>query len=166
MRALMAVAACTLVYALVAVWEAPRLPADGIPLHFDGSGEADRFGTRGEAVALWTWLGIGAFGFALLVILLVRHAPLGIMNVPHKTYWSAPHREPVLRRMLETDMAVFLSATILFLAMVPVWTVLAVRAGGDLPAAVFWAPLALFLVALGAWTVWVHARRYRPRPDA
>ena len=47
-----------MVYAVAVLWSADRLPADGVPLHFDASGLADRLDTRAEAVGLY--LGLGA----------------------------------------------------------------------------------------------------------
>lgn len=166
MRAWVALAAGAVLYTLVAVLSAAALPAEGVPLHFTASGQADRLGTRGAAVTTWAWLGAGMLGLAVLVILVARHGPLRLLNVPHRSYWTAEQREPTLRRMLAADAAAVMGLTLAFLAVIPLWTVLGTRTpDGAVAPHVFWVPVALYLAGLVAWTVWLTRSRYRPRPE-
>jgi hypothetical protein len=47
---------------------------------------------------------------------------------PHKSLWLAGQREPGVRRMLAADMALIMSATLAFLSLIPLWTVLGAKA--------------------------------------
>lgn len=166
MRAWVLLAAGAVLYGLAAAWAVAHLPADGIPIHFTASGRPDRFGGRDQVVRLWVSLGAGMLALGVALVLLARRGPLRLMNVPHREYWTAARREPLLRRMLAVDSAAVMGATLVLLACIPVWTVLATRdPGGALPPLVLWLPVALYLGGLAAWTVWLVVRRYRPRPD-
>ena len=83
--------AVTAAYVVVLVWLGVSLP-DRVPMHFDGAGDADSWGSRTEALVLWTVLGVALLGGGAL---LARHATGGDgtwLNLPHKDYWLAPER--------------------------------------------------------------------------
>lgn len=165
MRPWVTLVAGAVVYALSAVWAAGQLPAGGIPLHFDASGQADRFGDADDVITLWTWLGLGMLALGAAVTLLAQRGPLRFMNIPHRAYWTAPSRVATLRSMLAADVATVLGATLVFLALIPVWTVLGARSvdGSALDPLLIWLPIALYLVGILTWTIWFTRRRYRPR---
>lgn len=98
------------------VWSAAVLP-ERVPVHFGLSGAADRVVSRPRAL-----LELGLAG-ALVAGLLggvatwaSRSMPLSTLNVPHKDYWTAPHRAPRLRRMVVDDILVTGVATMLLLS--------------------------------------------------
>lgn len=164
MRPWIGIGTGAIVYALVTFWAARRIPEDGVPTHFTEAGVADRFGSATEVVAVWAGLGLGMIVLAIAAVLLVRHGPLGIVNVPDKGYWTAPGRVRTLRRMLADDISLVMGATIIFVALVPVWMVLAARSpDGSVTPLTIWLPAALYLVGVASWTCWLVRGRYRPR---
>nr|WP_278249650.1 DUF1648 domain-containing protein [Nocardioides sp. IC4_145] len=161
-RAYLATLVC---FALVLVGSAFALPAD-VPLHFGGSGDPDRWGSRTEALLTMT-----AVGGLLAVVLggtaaLADRMPLAYLNVPHKEWWTAtPERESRMRAMMRTDLYALAAATMLFLAVVVVATTLAARSEDPALGPVFFVGLACYLVVVLGWTVWSLSTRYR-RDDA
>lgn len=108
-------------YGAVLVWLAATLP-NRVPLHFDSSGDADSWGSRAEALLLWTFLGL-----VMLVggALLARFATGGSgawLNLPHKDYWLAPERRTAFRRRFEGDMLGFVAWTGLLLVVLMLTT--------------------------------------------
>lgn len=47
-----------LVYTCAVVWATGALPAENVPLHFDATGTADRFGSRTEALLVLLFIGV------------------------------------------------------------------------------------------------------------
>jgi hypothetical protein len=166
MRDWAALAVSALVYALSVNWAAGQLPAAGVPLRFDAAGEIVRVGSRSDAVTIWIWLGVGMLALGVALVALARLGPLRIMNIPHRSYWMARQRQPAVRRMLSTDVAAIMSVTIVFLALLPLWTVQGSRATGNVVApSLFWVPTAIYLACLVSWAVWLTLRRYRPASE-
>lgn len=144
---------------LLAAWLLP----DRVPLHFNGSGTADRYGSRAEALLLF-----GLLAVVLLAVLagsrqLVQRAGLDLVKVPHAAYWKRPEREAELRRRMRVDLDRMFAATFLLCAAVVAATTSVARSGGEdrLPGTFF----AVFVAYL-PWTAWwlwhLTARRYRP----
>jgi uncharacterized membrane protein len=152
-----------LVAALVAA--AVGLP-EQVPLHFDGSGDADRWGSRTEALVTMSLVG------AFLVVLLggsaafVDRLPVTLLNVPHKQWWTAtPDREARLRRMMATDLYAIGAATVLLVALAVLATLRAARTDATL-GGLFLAGLVVYLLVVVGWTVWACTSRYRHRSDS
>lgn len=150
-------------YVAVLVRLALTLPAR-VPLHFDGSGRADSWGSRTEALVLWTVLGL-----VMLVggALLARFATAGSgtwLNLPHKDYWLAPERRTAFRRRFEGDMLGFVAWTGVLLVSLMLLTGRAAGNDGAAPGWWFWSSLGVYLVGTGAWIAWL-LRRYRPPAD-
>jgi hypothetical protein len=133
MRAWAALASSSVLYALATAWAATQLPPDGVPLHF-GAGTANRLGSQNEAMTTSAVLGVVMLGVGVGLVLLARYGPLRAMNIPHKSYWLAEHREPEVRRMRPADMALIMSAPLVFLSLIPLWTALGAKAHSDAPA--------------------------------
>lgn len=152
-------------YAAAVAWALPRLPAEGVPLHFGPRGVADELGSRDQAVVAMVLTGAGLLALGTVLVLLARRAPLGAVNVPHRSYWVAEQRRPVLRGMLAVDVAVLIGVTLAFLVLFPVSTALAVASPDRaLPPLAFWGPTAVYAVGLLAWVGWLVRFRYRPPP--
>lgn len=63
-----------------------------VPLHYGPSGVPDRWGTRGELLAVHVGIiGVGSALFLALPALLGRLPP-SLVNLPNKHYWLAPER--------------------------------------------------------------------------
>lgn len=145
---------------------------DRVPLHFGGSGQVDRWGSRTEAVVT---TGVVVVGIALLFWALtvwIPKAPASLLNIPakDKEWWLAtPERRRRLDRRLVEDLHVIGAATLLLVVVVELMTM--AQAGADDPALGpwFWVALALYLVGVLGYTGYLVAVRYRaPRdgPDA
>ena len=149
-------------YAGVLLVAAVTLP-EQVPIHFGPGGEADRVVGREEALV--TFAVVGAAMAVLMVGLArwMRRAPLTMVNVPHKDWWTAtPAREARLRARLETDLLGIGALTMVLLVVVQAVTV---RAADDPdpsldPVAV--AATVGYVALLLAAVLWIATRRYRP----
>lgn len=137
-----------------------------VPLHFGASGEVDRWGSRSEAVLLFTVLGVA---MAVLLGWLASRTPTlpeSRLNVPHKRWWTAlPAREERMRAMLATDLYVVGAATVLLLLGLLIATVSAARADDPRLGAPFVVLAVAYVVALAGWLGYLFLRRYRPRSE-
>ena len=158
-----AFAAVVAAYVAVLARLALTLP-DRVPLHFGAGGDADRWGSRTEALVTWTVVGVVTLGGGAL---LARHATGGsgaLLNLPHKDYWLAAERRADFRRRFEGDMLGFVAWTGLLLVVLMLVTGVSAVEDGSVPGWWFWLSLAVYLTGTAAWLVWL-LRRYRP-PDA
>lgn len=152
-----------LCYAAALLWAAAELPPDGVPMHFDPAGTPTWFGTRTQ------FLGLGAlFGTIMAVVgtgtyLLVTRGSLATINVPHKEYWTHPERVAQLRRMLGHDMGWTFGVVLLFLSVIPLSTVHALREEPTrLPVGPVWLVVGVLVLGIIGWCVWLGRYRYRP----
>jgi hypothetical protein len=165
MRAWAALAIGGVLHAIVTAWAVSRLPPDGVPLQFGSDGTANRVGARSEVLMISAVPGVVVLGLGIGLVLLARYGPLRALNIPHRAYWLAEGRQPEVRRMLATDMALVMGATLVFLSLIPLWIVLGAEGGGDaLSPLVFWVPIGTYVAAVLIWSVWLSRYRYRPRP--
>ncbi len=84
---------------------AALLYPDRVPVHFDASGTADRFQSRGVAVLSMTGVGLVLGGLLGGCILFFRRGSLHHVNVPHRSWWMQPENQDRLRAMLAQDLA-------------------------------------------------------------
>jgi hypothetical protein len=162
-RAWLLVLGSGLLYAAAVLWMAGQLPPTGVPVHFDGGGAADGFGTRDAAVGLAAGVGVTVVLLSAAALVLVMRGPAGLINAPYRAYWTAPERVARFRRMAAWDVAVVMSlALLLVLAVFPLGVVHAVRSGTG---AVPWTPWSLvaFVVVVFGWVG--YRARYHYRPD-
>jgi hypothetical protein len=54
-RAWLSLAVGGVLYATAVGWSAASLPPDGLPLHVTADGTVDRFGSRAEALTVWSY---------------------------------------------------------------------------------------------------------------
>ncbi|WP_193605571.1 DUF1648 domain-containing protein [Nocardioides dongkuii] len=161
MTARLTFAASVLSLAVALVCAAFLLPAE-VPLHFDGSGDPDRWGSRTEALVT-----MGLVGGLLALVLggsaaLVDRMPPGVLNVPHRDWWTAtPERERRMRTMMRTDLLVIGAATLLLVALAVVATTVAARSDDPALGPHFVVAFAGYLLFLTGWTVWSLRTRYR-----
>jgi uncharacterized membrane protein len=152
---------------LAALVCAAYLLPDEVPLHFDGSGDPDHWGSRTEALVT-----MGAVGLLLALVLggtaaLTERMPVSLLNVPHKDWWTAtPDREQRMRQMMRTDLYALGAATMLLVALAVVGTVVAARSDEPALGPFVYVGLGCYLVFVAAWTVWSLRTRYRRRDDA
>ena len=82
-----------LISVLVLLIAAVTLP-DRVPIHFGPGGEADRIVGRQEALVTFAVVGLGIAVLMVGLARWMRRAPLTMVNVPHKDWWTAtPARE-------------------------------------------------------------------------
>ena len=151
----------TVLYAVVVAAYARVLP-DTVPMHFGGSGGADRFGTRTELLLVESGIGVAMVALFVATVAVMRRAPLQWVNVPHPEYWKTESNAPKLRRRMEADAWSIGTATMLLLTAVAALTARAALDGsGRLPAATPVVLVAYLAYVLGL-CVWAVVRRYRP----
>jgi hypothetical protein len=151
-------------YLAAVAYAAWLLPAD--TAHVRDHGQVA--GQSSRLQALLPFLAIGAF-VILLSVLAVGSASMAVRRVPatqwrmlHKRYWATPEREPVLRRMIVTDIAIFTGLINLAVGALPVSVVLTSRGcTGGLASAAKLAPLGCIL-GIPLYLVWMLTIRYRP----
>ncbi|NPC98102.1 DUF1648 domain-containing protein [Nocardioides sp. zg-DK7169] len=152
------------VYAASIAVASAVLPAR-VPLHFAGSGEPDRWGSRTEALVTF---GLVGAGLALLLggsAALMDRLPLrsGLVNLPHKEWWLAtPEREAEARSRLRADLYGLAAAVMVFLAGAVAVTVAAARSDDPSLGWPFMVGVGVFVVGVVLWTTWVSVVRYRP----
>lgn len=135
-----------------------------VPLHWDASGDPDRFGSRAEAA-----LTVSLVGGALVVLFggLARwmpRVPLELVNLParQKAWWTAtPERAAELRRRLADDVYVIGALTVGFVAVVALAGALAARRADQALGPVFLLATGAYLVVVLGWCGWLVRRRYR-----
>lgn len=154
----------TAAYAASIAVAAVLLP-ERVPLHFAGSGEPDRWGSRAEAVLTFSLIGAG---LALLLggaAALMERLPLrsGLVNLPRKDWWLAtPEREAEARRRLRADLYGIAAVTMVFLVGVLGVTVAAARSDDPSLGWPFMVAVGLFVAATVVWAIWTSVVRYRP----
>jgi len=65
-----------------------------VAIHFDASGEANGWLSRGAHTAGFIALGLGLSVFLLGIAYIIRFFPPSTLNVPRQTYWRAPENYP------------------------------------------------------------------------
>lgn len=139
---------------------------DRVPLHFDGAGDPDRWGSRAEAV-----LTLGAVKAGMVVLFWglaswVPRVPETLLNLPKrdKDWWLAtPERRRRLDERIVWDLHVMGALTILFGVVVELFTIQSARNETGL-GAWFWVALAGYLMAVLGYAGFMVAVRYR-RPS-
>ncbi|WP_235738724.1 DUF1648 domain-containing protein [Nocardioides alcanivorans] len=153
------------VHAVVLAMVAPGLP-DRVPTHFGGSGKADDWSSRAEA--LWTFGLIGA-GLLLLFVLISLWIPrmnASMINAPHKEWWTeTPEREATLRRRIANDTSFLGGATILLISLTTVDTARAAQTSDPELGWLFWGGLIGYLLLTVGVVVWMYGWRYRPEQE-
>ena len=124
----------------------PSLP-ESVPAHFDGSGEVDRWGSRGNV-----WVGPGVLALVSALLLLMVRAVRAV-NVPVSPVTDAGWQRLYLlsRRMLGWMAAI--------LSLLGWDAALSVIRPGLLPGISFWPPLVLLFAVMG----WYVVRMLVPR---
>ncbi|TYL46273.1 DUF1648 domain-containing protein [Nocardioides sp. BGMRC 2183] len=157
--ALVAFAGSAVVYAaawLVAYLELP----DRVPLHFGVGGGVDRWGEREDALITFAVLGIAMT--ALFAGVAYARIPTSMLNVPHKSWWTAtPEREQRMRMMMREDGLRLGAVTLLFLAVALLLTVRASALAEPHLDAWFAVALGLYCVVMIGYTVYAYRARYR-----
>lgn len=126
----------------------PKLP-DLVASHFDAAGKPNGWMSKREMAT--TMIVVAAIlGFSLgMACVVVSVSPASAFNVPRKDYWTAPEREPVVRRMVLQRLLWFMAATMLLLAYVSHLVLdFNLRGGGRLTA---WTPLGFYLAFVAVW---------------
>lgn len=157
----------TTVYVALLFWAAMELP-ERVASHFDFTGSADGWSSRTGHLVF-----SGLIGLAVVVVppLLAGALTRGsgtFINVPHKDYWlddAHPARRVDFRLRFVEDMAMFSALTGLLLIWMQVETVWANRQEPQQLSPGAAIAVGVYLVLIGAWTVWIATVRYRPPPQ-
>lgn len=151
-----------LAYAVVWAWALAVLPSR-VPLHFGAAGDADRWGTRTEALVTFGVLGAVVAGVFAGSVAMVRRGRVELVNVPHRDWWSATaERRSRMRELAEQDLALTGAATMVLLVLAVTGTVTAARQPEPSLPGWFFVALAGYFVVVVGWAVHAHRSRYRP----
>lgn len=95
----------------------PRMPAR-MATHFGAMGRANGWMSRSENdVVHWGIVALAVF-IGFVVPILVRHMPIGLVNVPNRDHWLAPERQAQTLDALERWLAWFGAALLALLLVV------------------------------------------------
>jgi len=125
-----------------------QLP-DQVASRFDAAGNANGWTSKREAATTMAVIA-GSLTLTLgMACVVVSASPARAFNVPRRDYWSAPEREPVVRRMVLERLLRFMAATILLLAYVSHLVLeFNLRGGGRLAP---WTPLSAYMAFVAVW---------------
>ncbi len=160
-RALFLIAACALVYALVAWSSASRLPADHVPLHVNTAGVVDESASRAGAITYFISMGAVLLFLAIAIVCMCQFLPVRFLNIPNKDYWTAPDRASRVRQMIVWDCAVIFSMPFLALSFIPINIALLSENPNGTSGLWIIVPIAIWLIAMVSYVIWMVARRYR-----
>jgi len=151
-------------YAMLLLIVAGLLPGR-VPMHFDASGDVDRWAGRTEAVVTFGLVGLFVVAALGGTAAAAGRIPLSLVNVPHKSWWTAePARERRMREMLRVDMYRLGTATLIFFGVLVVLTVRAARLATPHLDAWLWVAVGLYLAVVVGLLVHDSRVRYRPEP--
>ena len=160
---LLVLAAAMLGFVADVLLTANQLPVR-LATHFGADGHANGWMTRDGHVRFMLGIGWGVPLFILLVIAIVSRLGGAGLNIPNRQYWLAPERRAQTLALVQRQMVWFACLLVLFFVMIHH---LILRANAHTPAMLspsgLWVPIALFLVAIGAWTV-AFIRPFRRTP--
>lgn len=153
-------------YAVLVVVAAVTLP-ERVPLHFGLGGDADRWGSRSEAVLTFALVGGGVALLLGGVAALAGRLPLrsSWVNLPHKDWWTAtPEREERARRRMRQDLYAVAAGVMVLLVVVLAMTIAAARSDAARMPGGAWLPIVVLAGAL-ALVIWMPFR-YRPEAES
>ena len=141
---------------------------DRVPLHFGGSGEVDRWGSRTEAVVTFAVM-IGGLALLFWVLtIMVPRMPEELLNIRarDKQWWLAtPERRQELNRRVVRDLHVMGAATILLLVGIEVLTMQQARQAHPALGPWFWVMVSVYVVGVLGHVGYLLAVQYRAPRD-
>ncbi len=148
--------------AVAFIWRTSTGLPDVVASHFAASGAANGFMPRALYVPFMLGLVVVLPSVMVLLPGIGLNRPHARINLPHRDYWLAPTRRAETVRVLRDHMAYVGALLVVFLSYVH-WLVVRANevAPPSLPMPWFFAGLAVFGVAAGAWAlalIW-HFRR-------
>ena len=148
-------------YAAVAVWVLVAGP-DDVVAHFNGAGEATRTDTAESIVLVLSLTVAGITALFAVIPVLVRRAPIQVVNVPNRELWDTDELRPILARRLGADMLLIGAASIALITGMLVMSA-AAGLGAEVPGWAFPTMTGAFLVVTAAIIVPMFAgSRYTP----
>lgn len=157
----LALAAATVAYAILVIWQAFTLP-DTVPGHIGPTGQITNWVSREQHVTFSILLGLGMLAAFLLPGLLTDKLPKDFVNLPHKEFWTRAENWPRAKAMLANDLGWLGAATFVF--MTYVMAEVPASRPENLPAAwIFWAVTGLYLAVVVGYSIWMMVgSRWRP----
>lgn len=139
-----------------------RLLPDKVASHFDASGKANGWSTKGALLCVYSGvtilMALSFFGVSLLFLRL----PSSMLNLPNKSYWLAPEHKGEAAEFLSDWLYWLGSATVAFLVCLMHLTFQVNLGRTETLSSSIW-PLSIgYLVFVAAWTVRFY--RYLTHP--
>ncbi len=130
-----------------------RFLPDRVAIHFNISGQPDGWASNGMNTVFFsaTFLILNALfaGIALLM----KKIPVSLINMPNREYWFAPERRAASAYVLGTFFAELCFFLNIFLSGILLMTFFANRTQGQLPPAIMFSWLGVFLIFVVLWIV-------------
>lgn len=151
-------------YAALVGWLAVTLPAR-VAMHV-GTHGVDRWAGRSAFIAAMSLSGLALVAlFWLLIPLILRSAPAGMVNVPHREYWLRPENRASLTARMTSQLLVVGAATLALVGGSGAWVALDGR-DGDVTTWPLSAAVAVYVAGLLAWAIWLRiGPTWRPPPE-
>lgn len=142
----------------------PHMPAR-MATHFGAGGRANGWMSRADNDAIhWGVVALAVF-IGMVVPIVVRHMPIGLLNVPNRDHWLAPERRAETLDALDRWLAWFGAALLALLLLVHREVFRAnLRDPARLDERVFVAAMAVFLGFVVVWLALLLRRFRRPSP--
>jgi uncharacterized membrane protein len=148
---------------LVFVFATAHLLPERVASHFDINGQPNGWMGRPGYLAFIAIMGVALPLFIVGLCYLSKFLPVGMINIPHRSYWLAPeHREQSLAYLFAHSMWIACLMVGFFGAMHFI-TVSANRSNPvHLQSGPFWVIMVLLLIGVLAWTLALYRRFRRP----
>jgi uncharacterized membrane protein len=135
------------------IYSAPLLP-DKVATHFGAGGQPNGWMSRSEHLILMGALGLGMPLVSVIIALLSRYIPSGMVNIPNRQYWLSPERREQTSRYITRQMFWMASLEVAFFAGIQ-WSIVEANrlTPVQLPADKFWPLFIGFMAAIGIWSI-------------
>ncbi len=142
---------------------AARVMPDPTPSHYDGLGRPDDWSSRASMVAFWAIAGAVILGGGWALSRIRMHSPTHVnMPAASKEYWFAnDERRATFWGIFADTMLALVAWTGALMVVLMLGSAFSARAGSDLPAALTFGSVAIYLLAV-LWCCVALMRRTRP----
>jgi uncharacterized membrane protein len=143
------------------IYSAPLMP-EKVATHFGAGGQPNGWMSRSGHLLVMGALGLGMPLISVVIALLSRYIPPGLVNVPNRQYWFSPERREQTSHYITRQMLWMALLEVAFFTGIQYSIVEANRlTPAQLKMGTFWLLFVGFLVAVGIWSIFfiLHFRK-------